>query len=119
MKLTAQILKTEGVPGLYRGLSSTMAREMPGYFFFFGGYESCKVLLTSGHPERAGLLETIVAGGVGGVCLWSSIFPFDVVKSRIQVESSKEKMMMVLIRIGRKEGIRGLYRGLSPTLLRT
>lgn len=96
-----------------------MAREMPGYFFFFGGYETSKILLTNGHPEKAGLLGTIVSGGVGGICLWSSIFPFDVVKSRIQVESSKEKMITVLLRIKRSEGIRGLYRGLSPTLLRT
>jgi solute carrier family 25 ornithine transporter 2/15 len=60
-----------------------------------------------------------VSGGIGGICLWSSIFPFDVVKSRIQVDSSKEKMITVLIRIGQKEGIAGLYRGLGPTLLRT
>lgn len=44
-QLTKQILKTEGVPGLFRGLTSTFAREMPGYFFFFGGYEGCRELL--------------------------------------------------------------------------
>lgn len=44
-QLTRQILKNEGVPGLFRGLSSTFAREMPGYFFFFGGYEGCREML--------------------------------------------------------------------------
>ncbi len=32
--------------GLFRGLTATFMREMPGYFFFFGGYEVGKVLLT-------------------------------------------------------------------------
>lgn len=92
---------------------------MPGYFFFFGGYEVSKLILTNGHPEQAGLPVTIVAGGVGGVCLWTSIFPFDVVKSRIQIQSSRERMITVLLRILRVEGIQGLYNGLTPTLLRT
>lgn len=117
--MTMEILRTDGVGGLFRGLTSTMAREMPGYFFFFGGYEGSKVLITKGDPEKAGLLVTIFCGGIGGVCLWSSIFPFDVVKSRIQVESSRDKMTTVLLRIVRTEGVRGLYRGLGPTLLRT
>lgn len=40
-----QILKQEGVPGMFRGLTSTIAREMPGYFFFFGGYECSREFL--------------------------------------------------------------------------
>ena len=44
--LTRQILHTEGPPGLFRGLMPTFAREMPGYFVFFGGYEVSRALLT-------------------------------------------------------------------------
>ena len=44
--LTRQILHTEGLQGLFRGLIPTFAREMPGYFVFFGGYEVSRVLLT-------------------------------------------------------------------------
>lgn len=51
--------------------------------------------------------------------MWTSIFPFDVVKSRIQVESSRDKMVTVLVRVAKAEGVRGLYKGLFPTLLRT
>lgn len=40
--LTQQIMQTEGLRGLFRGLVPTLAREMPGYFFFFGGYEGEK-----------------------------------------------------------------------------
>lgn len=30
---------------MFQGLGSTIAREMPGYFVFFGGYEGTKYLL--------------------------------------------------------------------------
>jgi len=31
---------------MFRGLTPTFAREMPGYFCFFGGYELCRHFLT-------------------------------------------------------------------------
>lgn len=39
LQLTQQIFKQFGIQGLFRGLVPTIMREMPGYFFFFGGYE--------------------------------------------------------------------------------
>ncbi len=105
---------------MFRGLSSTMMREMPGYFFFFGSYELSKNILRSSEDEEdLGLIKTIICGGIGGIGLWVSIFPFDVVKSRIQVNSSKEKMFKVLFQIIRNEGFGALYKGLFPTVLRT
>jgi solute carrier family 25 ornithine transporter 2/15 len=105
---------------MFRGLSSTMMREMPGYFFFFGSYELSKNMLRSSEDEEnLGLIKTIFCGGIGGLGLWVSIFPFDVVKSRIQVNSSKERMLKVLFQIIRNEGVGALYKGLVPTVLRT
>lgn len=60
-----------------------------------------------------------MSGGVGGVCLWLSIFPADVVKSRIQITGSSEPALSVARAIIRSDGIRALYNGLGPTLLRT
>jgi len=44
-RLTKQILRAEGVPGLFRGLKPTFMREMPGYFFFFYSYELSREML--------------------------------------------------------------------------
>lgn len=44
-QLTKEILKTEGIRGMFRGLTPTFMREMPGYFFFFGGYEVTREML--------------------------------------------------------------------------
>ncbi|XP_066992024.2 mitochondrial ornithine transporter 1 isoform X2 [Anabrus simplex] len=119
--LTQKIIQQEGIPGLFRGLTSTLAREMPGYFFFFGGYEGTRELLTppGKTKDEIGPFRTMIAGAVGGMIFWTIIFPVDVVKSRIQVEGLRDSMTSVLLRIFRQEGITALYNGLQPTLVRT
>lgn len=121
-KLTRHIVKTQGFKGLFNGLGSTIAREMPGYFAFFGGIAATKHLLAEhsslpkdeGHP-----LVALLSGGVGGMCLWLTIFPFDLIKSRIQIADSKSGLKTVLFKIVKEEGFKNLYRGLTPTLIRT
>uniref|UniRef100_A0A1S4G8U7 Uncharacterized protein n=1 Tax=Anopheles gambiae TaxID=7165 RepID=A0A1S4G8U7_ANOGA len=119
--LVSQILRTEGVPGMFRGLTSTFAREMPGYFFFFGGYEQTRALLArpGQSKDEIGPVRTMVAGAVGGVALWTVIFPADVIKSRIQVYSMRASMTQVGLDIFRKEGALAFYNGLLPTIVRT
>ncbi|CAG2102279.1 unnamed protein product [Medioppia subpectinata] len=112
-----------GIVGLYRGLALTLIREMPGYFFYFGGYELAKQTMSSNAPpyqsQELGFAKTTIAGGIGGVCFWTSMFPFDVIKSRVQIGSGAvPKMASVFVDIVRTEGFRGLYSGLWPTLLR-
>lgn len=53
------ILKEEGVPGLFRGLTSTWAREVPGYFFFFGGYSGSLMLLTPKEKQHNHLSKSV------------------------------------------------------------
>merc|ERR1719419_1408335 len=86
-KLTGQILQSDGVPGLFRGLTATFTREMPGYFCFFFAYEATRGLLASPGQSKddIGPFCTVISGGVAGVTLWTVIFPADVVKSRLQV----------------------------------
>ncbi|CAG7819764.1 unnamed protein product [Allacma fusca] len=119
--LTRKVFVEEGFFGFYRGLTSTIAREMPGYFFFFGGYEICRHFLTppGKRKEEIGSIRTMVCGGMGGVAFWTAIFPTDVVKSRIQVSNVKQTVIRCMTEIIRKEGVRALYNGLGPTLFRT
>ncbi|XP_055844608.1 mitochondrial ornithine transporter 1 [Episyrphus balteatus] len=120
-QLTRQIFRTEGIAGFYRGLTSTFMREMPGYFFFFGGYEGTREFLAKPgqSKEDIGALNTMIAGAVGGVTLWVMVFPADVIKSRIQVNNSKSSMTSVGLHIIRTEGFAALYNGLLPSVLRT
>ncbi|KAF5402908.1 Mitochondrial ornithine transporter [Paragonimus heterotremus] len=85
--VTKTIFREQGLFGFTRGLSATFAREMPGYFFFFGGYEACRSIMAGRHDQKKnlGTAATAVCGGVGGCLLWTAIFPFDVIKSRMQI----------------------------------
>ncbi|KAE8627224.1 hypothetical protein XENTR_v10006911 [Xenopus tropicalis] len=117
------ILRTDGPMGFYHGLSSTMLREVPGYFFFFGGYElSRSCFVTTGKTkDDLGIVPLIISGGVGGISLWLVVFPVDCVKSRIQVLSMTGKQAGFLSTFGRilrNEGVMALYSGLKPTLIR-
>lgn len=59
------------------------------------------------HVGNVGPARTIVCGGVGGVALWVAIFPADVVKSRIQVQSvsgTPPTFREMFMRILRQEG---------------
>ncbi|TNN75123.1 Mitochondrial ornithine transporter 1 [Liparis tanakae] len=96
------VLKTNGPLGFYQGLTSTMAREIPGYFCFFGAYE----LSRSKFAQHMGTDKDGI----------------DCVKSRIQVYSltgRQEGFMKTFMGIIRTEGIAALYSGLTPTMIRT
>jgi hypothetical protein len=49
--LVSSVIKDSGFMGLFRGLSSTILRDVPFTFFFFGSYDAWSYLLSlSRHP---------------------------------------------------------------------
>ncbi|XP_050528754.1 mitochondrial ornithine transporter 1-like [Daktulosphaira vitifoliae] len=140
VRVIQEIFKTDGFKGYYRGFGSTVAREMPGYFVFFGAYEGTRKLLlpssTEGVPnQQCSPLATMAAGAAAGAALWTTIYPVDAIKSRIQACSSDNKIAKTttgsrnnsvktpffgtVLKVIRQEGIGALYSGLKPTIVRT
>ncbi|XP_011365713.1 mitochondrial ornithine transporter 2 [Pteropus medius] len=116
------ILRKDGPLGFYHGLSSTLLQEVPGYFFFFGGYELSRSFFASGRSkDELGPVSLMLSGGIAGICLWLVIFPVDCIKSRIQVLSMSGKQagfIGTLLSIVESEGITALYSGLTATMIR-
>ncbi|OCT95987.1 mitochondrial ornithine transporter 1 isoform X1 [Xenopus laevis] len=116
------IVQREGLLGFYNGLTSTICREMPGYFLFFGGYELSRSFFASGgSKDELGPFALMASGGFGGIALWLAVYPIDCVKSRIQVLSISGKQagfMKTFLHIVKTEGVSALYSGLKPTLIR-
>ncbi|EGG20007.1 mitochondrial substrate carrier family protein [Cavenderia fasciculata] len=116
-----QVMKESGLRGLYRGLGPTLAREIPGNMAFFGVYEGLKrhFRKTTGQEDLP-LRYLIVSGGIGGIAYWSIFYPADVAKSSIQVSEGavSPTLLSTLKNIYRADGIKGLYRGYIPTVLR-
>jgi len=90
--ITKEVLRTEGIRGLYFGGVVTALRDSIGYGFYFWSYElSSRILETqmkeremaSGGQEAA---KVLMCGGLAGVVTWASVFPLDVVKTRVQTQ---------------------------------
>jgi solute carrier family 25 (mitochondrial carnitine/acylcarnitine transporter), member 20/29 len=94
--ITKRVLRTEGgIRGLYFGGTVTALRDSVGYGFYFWSYE-----LTTRWTEQwsrahdgAGsdftggeTAKTLLCGGLAGIVTWASIFPLDVIKTRVQAQ---------------------------------
>jgi solute carrier family 25 carnitine/acylcarnitine transporter 20/29 len=112
---------------LYGGWRVTLLRECVGYGFYFSFYEvlTRKVLSLTGQEKTTPLMH-FCCGGLTGSTMWLGYFPIDAVKSRQQASisrfrGSKSKPILtgsdLFARMWKKRK-RGIYRGLSPALLR-
>ncbi|CAF1413323.1 unnamed protein product [Rotaria magnacalcarata] len=121
VSITRDIIREEGIRGLFRGLTTTLLREFPGYGCFFGGYELTRKILTHESQKKGdiGFVKTWLSGGMAGVCFWIIMFPIDAIKSRIQVFKPKMSLSRYTLQIIKLEGFKVLYAGLAPTLIRT
>uniref|UniRef100_A0A8D0HIK5 Solute carrier family 25 member 15 n=1 Tax=Sphenodon punctatus TaxID=8508 RepID=A0A8D0HIK5_SPHPU len=117
------VLQKDGPLGFYRGLSSTLLREIPGYFLFFGSYELSRTFFALGKSkDELGPVPLMISGGFGGTCLWIAVYQVDCIKSRIQVLSmtgQQAGFMSTFANVVRNEGVFALYSGLKPTLIRS
>ena len=100
-----------------------MLREVIGCYFFFLGNEASKNAfhLTTGRPRSdPSFLVTLISGGIAGVAYWTSIFPLDTIKSKVQVGGSVAQAGLVKIglEMWRHGGMKVFYRGLAPCALR-
>ncbi|XP_021846858.1 mitochondrial arginine transporter BAC2 [Spinacia oleracea] len=123
-KLAKTIYKTEGLRGLYRGLTITVLRDAPAHGLYFWTYEYMREKL---HPGcRKGGQETLntmlVAGGLAGVASWIACYPLDVVKTRLQAQTKGSMKYSGIVDCFRKsvekDGYGVLTRGLGTAVCR-
>ena len=121
-----------GIKGLFRGMSATIYREVPGYGGQFFCYEALKKWLTpEGHKGDLGAGRLIMAGGVAGIFGWVLSYPMDYVKSQIQAEPYDRRtpwkknpylfdggFFDCWKRTVQKHGFKALWRGFGPCVAR-
>ncbi|KAI6216631.1 hypothetical protein M3Y99_01809800 [Aphelenchoides fujianensis] len=118
--LLRDLLRNEGVGGLFTGYSATFLRQSLGNAVLFGCYETAREFARypGERRDQIGIVRTMLCGGVSGVVYWSSIYPIDVLKSRIQVYGSGT-LRDTFVQLIREDGFTALYKGLTPTLFRS
>ena len=127
------IIKNHGLfRGLFRGMGVTFWRETPAFGMYFATYDTIKARVENlledkddHHPiptHAHAWAASALAGGISGAWTWAIIYPFDVIKSRIQtspLERHLQKGMWTVAReLVRENGWRYMFRGLGVTLVR-
>ena len=92
LEVARAILRTGGIRGLYFGGVVTALRDSIGYGFYFWSYELSSRCMASWMKGR-GMESTsqeaakvLLCGGLAGIVTWASIFPLDVIKTRVQTQ---------------------------------
>jgi len=112
-----QILRTEGLTGLYRGLGPTLVRDVPFSALYLASYEMLKQEIPSkidASPNACHFLAGLGAGVMASLVT----HPADVVKTRMQVADSKTRLGAALVGTMRECGFKGFLAGLAPRLVR-
>ncbi|XP_054998411.1 solute carrier family 25 member 48 [Sorex araneus] len=116
------IVRTEGLAGLYRGLSAMLLRDVPGYCLYFIPYVLLNEWLTPEGSAGPSPYCVWLAGGVAGAISWGTATPMDVVKSRLQADgvyTTKYKGVLDCISQSyRKEGLKVFFRGATISMVR-
>jgi Mitochondrial carrier protein len=112
------ILRQQGLRGLVHGLDATLARDIPGYGFYFAIYgmlnQQCDF----------GPLSPILFGAAAGSASWIPVYPIDTVKTLMQRSMSHSSTACVTAwqvtsQLYARGGARAFSHGLAPKLLRS
>jgi solute carrier family 25 (mitochondrial thiamine pyrophosphate transporter), member 19 len=123
-----EIYRDEGPRGFFRGLAPGVGQIVPYMGVFFAVYESLRLRMGALNMPWGGGDAT--AGIIASIISKTTVFPLDLVRKRMQVQGPTRgryihknipeyrSTLGALRMIARNEGVRGLYRGLTVSLVK-
>ncbi|KAJ5233108.1 Mitochondrial carrier protein [Penicillium chermesinum] len=124
-----EIARNEGTVGFFRGCSAAVAQIVPYMGLFFSAYEGFRPVMAHLDSLPFGTGDA-AAGILASVIAKTGVFPLDLVRKRLQVQGPTRTryvhrnipeykgVIRSLKLIMRTQGVRGLYRGLTVSLLK-
>eukprot|EP01090_Pellita_catalonica_P001461 TRINITY_DN11206_c0_g1_i1.p1 TRINITY_DN11206_c0_g1~~TRINITY_DN11206_c0_g1_i1.p1 ORF type:complete len:315 (-),score=31.95 TRINITY_DN11206_c0_g1_i1:85-1029(-) len=125
-----QIVRGNGIGGLFKGQLVTTLREIPSYAAYFWSYELCrriwmKTVQKSESVDDINVVGQLLAGGIAGMACWVCSYPLDTIKTRLQTQIMKntgQSSYTGIIDCARRSWLEGgprvFFKGLSPCLQR-
>uniref|UniRef100_UPI0037E993CC mitochondrial adenyl nucleotide antiporter SLC25A24 isoform X1 n=3 Tax=Semicossyphus pulcher TaxID=241346 RepID=UPI0037E993CC len=120
-----QILQKEGVRAFYKGYLPNLLSIVPYAGIDLAVYETLKFTWLNRNRGLAdpGVMVLVGCGAVSSTCGQLASYPLALIRTRMQAQASikgapKPSMLALIHNIVTKEGVAGLYRGISPNLLK-
>jgi solute carrier family 25 aspartate/glutamate transporter 12/13 len=123
-KSAIEICRELGLAGLYRGSGACFARDIPFSAIYFPIYAAMKEKFRVPGEKDTRPSGHLMAGCIAGAISASSTTPFDVVKTRLQVEARAGQdtysgWFDCFFKVLRKEGPSALWKGILPRTIRS
>jgi len=110
------VIQNERLIGLWKGVAPSLTRTVPGIGVYFASLHALRNRFGSHDPSPTeGLFMGAFARSISGI----SMLPFTVIKTRYESGRYQYRSILQAMEIiYQKEGMKGLYSGMSATLLR-
>ncbi|CAH1761205.1 23808_t:CDS:2 [Entrophospora sp. SA101] len=139
MDAIRQIHSQEGFKGFYKGLTASIMQIIPYMGLMFGSFELFKKTFEQFEEKNQYLkmfssTNDMIIGAMSGIISKTGVFPLDLIRKRMQLQippSPKQKYFFInyiplytnsiivnIKTIIRNEGFCGLYRGLTPAIIK-
>jgi solute carrier family 25 carnitine/acylcarnitine transporter 20/29 len=123
LDILREVYRKESLRGVFRGQCLTLVRDVGGSGAWYLTYESLLKAMRprDGTRDDVSLMSIVLAGGTAGLVFWALMYPVDVLKTRYQVapvglypRGGRDILKVVI----QNEGLKALYRGYVPALVR-
>uniref|UniRef100_S4RA32 Mitochondrial glutamate carrier 2 n=1 Tax=Petromyzon marinus TaxID=7757 RepID=S4RA32_PETMA len=117
LQITRDLLRAQGIAGLYKGLGATLLRDVPFSIIYFPLFANLNSLGVTTPGERAPFYHSFASGCIAGSMAAVAVNPCDVIKTRLQSlqrgvnEDTYTGIVDCTKKILAKEGGRAFFKG--------
>ncbi|KAI4316517.1 hypothetical protein L6164_024496 [Bauhinia variegata] len=115
-------VREEGILSLWRGNGSSVIRYYPSVALNFSLKDLYRNMLRNGNSYNSNIISNFIAGAAAGCTTLVLVYPLDIAHTRLAADIGRRDVRQFrgithfLVTIYRKDGIRGIYRGLPASL---
>ncbi len=102
---------------LFKGLSATFTREVPGFAIYFSTYEYLKNKYFTKKNKKITIPASFIFGGISGTTAWIFIYPQDRIKTILQ-SSESNNIKYIIKKTYDVGGLKHFYSGFSFAVAR-
>jgi hypothetical protein len=118
IKSLTKFYQTQGINGLFKGNSASVARIFPFSAIEFYTLEACKNYFIRGKPQdEYHVYRLFLCGILAGLNAATVTYPLDVARTLLAIKTSHNDinagLVQTLLNLYKSEGLKGYYKGYS------